>query len=57
MRIELEIKLPQAISKRKKRIEKLRQVSSTLLLTKGKGDDVEGDDVEDEEEETKSKEE
>ena len=35
-RIELEIKLRQAIKKGKKRIAKLRQASSTLLLTKGK---------------------
>ena len=45
-RIELEIKLPQAINKGKKRISKLK-TSSTLLLTKGKG---EVGDAEDEEE-------
>ena len=45
-RIELEIKLPQVVNKGKKRIAKLRQASSTLLLTKGKGDDVEEDEVE-----------
>lgn len=55
-KIELEINLPQAVSKRKKRIGKLRQTSSTLLLMEGKGDDViedEVDDVKDEEDETK----
>lgn len=45
-KIELEIKLPQAINKGKKKIAKLKP-SSTLLLTKGKGEDKE---VEDEEE-------
>ena len=55
--IELEIKLRQAIKRGKKRIEKLRQASSTLLLTKGKGDDVEEDDGKDEVEETKLEEE
>ena len=39
-RIELEIKLPQAVSKGKKRIAKLK-TSSTLLLTEGKGEDIE----------------
>ena len=52
-RIELEIKLPQEVNKGKKRIAKLK-TSSTLLLTKGKGDDIEEDEVKDEE---KSKEE
>ena len=42
-RIEFQIKLPQVVNKGKKRIEKLRQASSTLLLTKGKGDDVKED--------------
>ena len=36
------------VNKGKKRIEKLK-TSSTLLLTKGKGDDIEEDEVEDEE--------
>ena len=56
-RIQLEIKLPQAINKGKKWIEKMRQTSSTLILIEGKGDDVIEDDVQDEEDETKSKEE
>lgn len=55
-KIEVEINIPQAINNGKKRIENLRQASSTLLLTKGKGDDVE-DDVEDEVDETKLEEE
>ena len=37
-RIELEIKLPQAVSKGKRRIEKLKS-SASLLLTKGKVED------------------
>ena len=32
-RIELEIKLPQVVVKRRKRIAKLKQASSNLLLT------------------------
>ena len=39
-RIELEINLPQAVNKGKKRIAKLKTIS-TLLLTKGKGEDEE----------------
>ena len=39
-RIELEIKLPQAINKGKKRIAKMK-TSTPLLLTKGKGEDEE----------------
>lgn len=48
-KIKLEIKLPHNINKGKKRIAKLKQTSSTLFLTEGKGDDIEEDDVEDEE--------
>ena len=48
-RIEIEIKLPLFVSKGKKRIAKLRQTSSTLLLTECKGDDVIEDDAKDEE--------
>ena len=55
--IELEIKLPQAVDKGRKRIAKLRQASSTLLLIEEKCDDVQEDNVEDEDEETKSEEE
>lgn len=50
-RIELKIKISQAISKGKKRITKLTQNCYTLLLKEGKRD------VEDEIDETKSKEE
>ena len=46
-RIELEIKLPQVVNKGKRRIEKLKS-STPLLLTKGKGEDVE--EAKDEEE-------
>lgn len=56
-RIELEIKLPQVVNKGRKRIAKLKQASSTLLLIEGKGDDIEEDEAEDEVEESKSKEE
>ena len=47
-RIEHEIKLPQALSKVKGRIAKLKY-STTLLLTKGKDEDEQGEEVEDEE--------
>lgn len=53
-RIELKTRLPQVINKGKKRIEELRQGSSTLMLTEGKRDDVEEDDTKDETKETKS---
>lgn len=36
-----------AVNKGKKIIEKLKQSSTTLLLTEGKGDDIEEDDGED----------
>ena len=49
-RIELEIKLPQAINKGKKRSAKLK-TSSTLLLNEGKGEDKEAEDEEESEEE------
>ena len=45
-RIELEIKLPQVVNKGEKIIAKLK-ISSTLLLTKGNGDDKESEDEED----------
>ena len=51
--IELEIKLPQVVSKGKKRIAKIRQTSSMLILTEGKGDDVVEDDAKDQADETK----
>ena len=44
-RIELEIKLPQAINKGKRRIAKLK-TSTPLLLTEGKGEDEEEEDEE-----------
>ena len=44
-RIELEVKLPQVVNKGKKRIAKLK-TSTTLLLTKGKGEDEEEKDEE-----------
>ena len=47
-RIKLEIKLPQVVNKGKKRIVKLN-TSSTLLLTKGKGDDIEEHEAKNEE--------
>ena len=53
VRIELEIKLPQVLTKGKKRIEKIRQECSTLLLIEGKGDDMEEDDTKDEANESK----
>jgi hypothetical protein len=40
-RIELEIKLPQAINKGKRKIEKLKNKSGPLMLTEGKGEDEE----------------
>ena len=56
-RIKLEIKLPQVVSRGRKRIEKIiknaKSSSSSLMLTKGKGDDVEDKDEEDEAKETK----
>ena len=48
-RIELEIKLPQAVNKEKRRIEKLKS-SAPLFLTNGKGEDEKGEEVKDEEE-------
>ena len=43
-RIELEIKLPQEVNKGKKRIVKFK-TGSTLMLTEGKGDDIEEDEA------------
>ena len=50
VRIELEIKLPQAISKGNRKIEKLKTDTGPLMLTEGKGEDVEGEESEKEEE-------
>ena len=49
-RIELSIKIPQALNRGKKRVAKLKIAKGPLMLTKGKGED-EGDEPEDEEEE------
>ena len=40
-RVELEIKIPQAISKGKRKIEKLKTTSGPLMLIEGKGEDEE----------------
>ena len=40
-KIELQIKIPQAISKGKRRIAKLKTKINPLMLTKGKGEDEE----------------
>ena len=40
-RIELSIKIPQAISRGKKRVAKLRTAEGPLMLTEGKGEDEE----------------
>lgn len=50
VRIELEIKLPQEISKGKRKIEKLKTDTGPLMLTKGQGEDVEEEESEDVEE-------
>ena len=55
-RIELSIKIPQAISRGKKRVAKLKTIEGPLMITKGKGEDEE-DEPEDEEEESKKEEE
>ena len=54
-RIELRIKIPQAISRGKKRVAKLRTAEGPLMLTEGKGEDDEGES-EDEEESEKEEE-
>ena len=43
-RIELSIKIPQAISKGKKRVAKLKTAEGPLMLTEGKGEDDESDE-------------
>ena len=40
-RIELSIKIPQAVSRGKKRVAKLKTAEGPLMLTKGKGEDEE----------------
>ena len=47
-RIELEIKFPQAVNKGRMTIEKFKTKCTPLMLTEGKGEDVE--ELEDEEE-------
>ena len=51
-RIELSIKIPQALRRGKKRVAKLKIAEGPLMLTEGKGED-EGDEPKDEEEESK----
>ncbi len=45
-RIELEIKIPHAISKGKRKIAKLKISTGSLMLTEGKGEDEEGEEEE-----------
>ena len=46
-RIELSIKIPQALSRGKKRVTKLKTIEGPLMITKGKGEDEdEPDDIE-----------
>ena len=47
-RIELSIKIPQAISRGKKRVAKLKTIEGTLILIEGKGEDEEEEELEDE---------
>ena len=55
VRIELEIKLPKVGSMRRKMIEKIikntKQLGSPLILTRGKGDDIEDENKEEDVEE------
>ena len=50
-RIELSIKIPQAINKGKKRVEKLKTIEGPPMLTKGKGEDEDEESDDDEESE------
>ena len=56
MRIELSIKIHQALSKGKKRVAKLKTTKGPLMITEGKGEDKE-DELDNEEEESKKEEE
>ena len=38
-RIELQIKIPQAINRGKKRVSKMKTPNAPLMITKGKGED------------------
>ena len=55
-RIELSIKLPQALSQGKKRVAKMKIVEGPLMLTEGNGED-EGDDFDNKDEESEKEEE
>ena len=55
-RIELSIKIPQAISRGKKRVEKFKSTEGTLILTKGKGEDEEEEEFDDEKDESENEE-
>ena len=50
-RIELGIKLPQAINKGKRNLAKMKAASPTLMLTEGKGEDVEEEEEQEQEKE------
>ena len=50
-RIELSIKIPQAISRGKKRVAKLKIAEGPLMLTEGKGEDEEEEESDDDKEE------
>ena len=54
-RIELSIKIPQAINRGKKRMTKLKTVEGPLMLTEGKGGDDEKEESKKEEEPPKKK--
>ena len=55
-RIELSIKIPQAISRGKKRVAKLKTAEGPLMITEGKGEDEEYEPNDDEEESEKEEE-
>ena len=50
-KIELGVKIPQALSRGKKRVAKLKTVVGPLMITEGKGEDEEEPDDEEEESE------
>ena len=56
-RIELSIKIPQAISRGKKRVEKLKTTKGPLMLTEGKGEDEEEEESDDDKDESEKEEE
>ena len=55
-RVDLRIKIPQALSQGKKRVSKLKTAEGSLMLTQGRVEDEE-DELEDEEEESGKEEE